>query len=410
LSTHQSLYQTILARICAATAQHDVPLYSTTRLALLVSGILAAKSTTLSRIAAEIQALELTDAREQASIERRLRRTLNDPNLVPTTCYAPALCSVLDWNELLRGSRQVVVAVDESSRVEQIHLLRAALCYWGGSLPLAWVSWPQNRAQEKGHYWQQIDALFSQLAPLLPSGVQVIIVADRAYAVSNFIDRCTALGWHFVLRVTTTGSHRYQEMGAEEQSLREVVANKLSKPGQQWYGRGELFKNAGWREVGIVGLWRKGQAEPLVVVSDLDLGWRVLGYYERRFWIESGFRNDKSGGWRWEQSQVQGQEHHERLLLAMAWASLVSICVGVAEAQQRIAQERERREKGSRGKPQRAKQSIFTQGLRALQRWLYGTHKGTMNWRLGELGAQSWLAQWHQAQLPAPEFRGAQAT
>jgi hypothetical protein len=155
MSARNSLYQNVLARICSTCADLGVPLYSTTRLALLVSGILAARSTVLARVAEEIHALRLTEAASAQSVERRLRRTLNDPNLTAQRCYAPLLSTVLDWSQLLRGNSEVLIAIDESCKGEQIHLLRAALCYWGGTVPLAWVSWPQNQAQEEGHYWPE---------------------------------------------------------------------------------------------------------------------------------------------------------------------------------------------------------------------------------------------------------------
>src|SRR5918912_1156860 len=96
MSAQPRLYQTILDRITAALPA-SVRRSAVTRLALLVTGILAAKSTVLAQIAAELDNLDLTDATCPESIERRLRRTLNDPYLTPITCYAPVLRQVLDW-------------------------------------------------------------------------------------------------------------------------------------------------------------------------------------------------------------------------------------------------------------------------------------------------------------------------
>ena len=76
----------------------------------------------------------------------------------------------------------------------------------------------------------------------------------------------------------------------------------------------------------------------------------MLALYERRFWCEPGFRNDKRKGWQWEASQVQGVAHHERLLVGMAWASLVTLVVGVEAAAAAVARlaERARRRHGRR--------------------------------------------------------------
>src|SRR3712207_1559039 len=95
MSAPLPLYQVIHQRISAALPR-CVPRASITRLALLVTGLLSAKSAVLAQIAAELDALALTRATTPESIARRLRRTLNDPHLDQRTCFAPVLHQVLD--------------------------------------------------------------------------------------------------------------------------------------------------------------------------------------------------------------------------------------------------------------------------------------------------------------------------
>ncbi len=110
--------------------------------------------------------------------------------------------------------------------------------------------------------------------------------------------------------------------------------------------------------------------------------------------IEPGFRSDKRKGWQWEASQVQGLAHHERLLLAMAWATLVVLCIGVEEAQQRLAAAQARPWRKRLRQVRHARESVFTLGLRALQRWLFGTERHAWRWWLPALDAPSWERQW----------------
>jgi hypothetical protein len=391
------LYQVIHQRIGAALP-HSTPLSSITRLALLVTGMLAARSAVIAQIAAELQALRLTRASTPESIARRLRRTLNDPHLDQPTCYAPVLHQVLDWDDLLRGQRRIVLIVDESSKADDLHLFRVSLPYWGGSLPLAWCLWQQNVPLPDGFYWRAVDTVLDQVAQLLPAGLEVVVVADRAYGIPPFVDRLTRRGWHWVLRLTTTGSHRWCDQHGHEHALREVLRQHLRQPGQRYRARGCLFKDAGWRKVELVGVWGEGQKEMLVVVTDLRERWSVLALYNRRFWIEPGFRTDKKKGWQWEACQVVGVEHHERLLLGMAWASLVTLVVGVEAA----ADEKERlaRRKWRKALPQvrHARESVFTLGLRAMREWLYHATRCALRWVLSKLDAPSWERQWHQYQ------------
>jgi|GEM_PF-2044635 hypothetical protein len=65
----------------------------------------------------------VTQATCEASIERRLRRTLTDARLHAASCYLPALHRVLDWTALLHGSGTVSRIVAESDRADRVRLL-----------------------------------------------------------------------------------------------------------------------------------------------------------------------------------------------------------------------------------------------------------------------------------------------
>src|SRR5437016_7591020 len=79
------------AQVCAALEQH-LPHWlsdsSRERLALLVSGIIEARSSRPARIAAAICNRDLRQAQAE-SVERRIRRTQNDPELQAHLCVDP---------------------------------------------------------------------------------------------------------------------------------------------------------------------------------------------------------------------------------------------------------------------------------------------------------------------------------
>lgn len=394
------LFQEVFQQIQRVVDRREVPRASAKRLALLVTGVIAARSSVLARVAAEVAALGLTEARQVESVERRLRRTLNDEHLTATRCYQTALREVLDWPAMLSGGGRVVLAVDDSSQDDRIHLLRVSLTYWGGSLPLAWAIWEQNLAQPDGHYWAEFDRVLDQVAGLLPAGVEVVLTGDRFFDIPAFIDRVRARGWHWVVRLKANSDLRFRDYRGREGALRDRLHRHLNGPGQRWKARGQAFKNAGWRDVSVVGVWAPGAAEPLVTLTDLPPRWDVLRTDDRRFWIEPGFRVDKSAAWRWEDSQVQGLAHHARLLLALAWASLTMLCLGLHEAQDRLAALAAASPPADRPppKPQHARASLLTLGLRAVRAWLYRTHDRVLRWRLTDLVSDSWQRRWYQQQ------------
>jgi hypothetical protein len=399
MPAQRPLFQQVLAQIQTIARPAHVRASSVRRLALLVSGLVAAQHAALAQIAAEVQTLQLSQTARAEHVERRLRRALNDPRLQPRSCYEPAVKQAVDWDALRRGRQMVTVLLDESSKADEIHLLRASLAYWGGSLPLAWAVWEQNTPLTAGRYWTELDRVLDRVAAILPAGLPVLVLADRAFDIPPFIDRLRKRGWHWIVRLKARSSLRFQDHQGREGSLAERVRRQLGTPGRRWKTRGRIFKRAGWRAASVVGVWAAGEAEPLVVLTDLPPRWSVLQWYGRRFWIEAGFRNDKARGWQWEASQVRGVAHNERLLLAMAWASLLSLCVGVQEARSRlqaVAQPAQRPVRAA--KPQHARQSVFTLGLRAVRRWLYQLTDAALSWRLPEPNAPSWSAQWYRAQ------------
>lgn len=386
------LFQQVLEQIKTITRPAKIRQTSVRRLALLVVGILGSRSCTIAQIAAEIDALGLTRASTAASVARRLRRTLNDKNLSSESCYEGGLDRVIDWSCWKKG---VVLVVDESSKEEEVHLFRVGLAYQGTTLPLAWAVWEQNQPQPSGDYWKAVDRVLARVAELLPKDLEVIVLADRAYDNPSFIDRIAAYGWHWIVRCRAGGSVRFRDYAGREWGLGQFLEQKLKGPGRRWKGRGHVFKEAGWREVSIVAIWGTDYPQPLVVLTDLSPGWEVAKLYGRRFWAEPGFRNDKSKGWQWEASQVRDVAHHQRLLIAMAWASLIALCLGSKEAKERLAK---LAESGSPAKPQHARESIFTIGIRLIRAWLYRKVACVIEWWLTAAEEVSWSSCWYQQQ------------
>lgn len=392
-----AVYQDVAAEVERITRSVGLRRTAVKRLALLVTGIIAAQTTVVAQVAAELYALDLTKAGKAESIGRRLRRTLSDARLDLATCYLPALGSAIDWAMVLRGSKRVVLIVDESSKADELHLFRLSLAYWGGSIPLAWSCWEQNVALPAGRYWQEVDRVLAQTASALPAGLAVVVVADRAYDVPAFVDRVAARGWHWAVRAKAKGTLRFLDHQGHTHALADLLRQRLHQGGR-WKARGRVFQAAGWRDASVVGLWAPSATEPLVVLSDLPCHWEVLLPYGQRFWTEPGFRNDKSRGWQWEASQVQGLGHHQRLLLAMAWAALVTLCLGVQQAKERLAALAAQPASDRPPKPQHPRESVFTLGLHAAQCWLHHKFHLTLHWSLPDITAPSWHDQWLHAQ------------
>jgi hypothetical protein len=396
MSAERTLYQAVLEQIQAATSGSGMGSWSVARLAVLATGVIAARSCVLGQVAAAIWGLRLSGATEE-SIGRRLRRTLRDPMLEAKRCYAPAVQTMIRWSQVTRKDHEVVLALDDSSQDDRVHLFRVCLTYWGTAIPLAWAIWPQNAELAEGEYWRKVDGVLDAVAALLPAGLTVVVTADRAFDIAPFVDRIAARGWHWVVRLKANGANRFRDQRGREHGLRDLLRGRLAAPGRRWKARGQLFKKAGWRPASVVAAWARGMREPVVVLTDLPPRWDALKHYDRRFWIETGFRSDKRKGWQWEDSQVTDLARLDRLLVAMAWASLLVICLGHLRARTALDAPRAPTRRPA-PRPQHARQSLFTLGLRLAQRWLFSHAGPSGSWHLTQLESPSWFHRWYQHQ------------
>ncbi|MCL4535697.1 MAG: hypothetical protein M1370_11135 [Bacteroidetes bacterium] len=193
MSAQETLYQEIVDLVSSRCGR-QLPVTSCKRVAIMVLGMLTSHSCIITRLAREVAALRLSPATAD-SVERRLRRTLNDHFLCPEIVYQPLLRQLVDWPGALRQAGQLVLAVDETSQEDRVHLFRISLTYQGRAIPLAWALWPQNAPLAPGRYWQAVDGALARAYSLLPKGCDVVVTADRAFDIPAFVDRITALGW-----------------------------------------------------------------------------------------------------------------------------------------------------------------------------------------------------------------------
>lgn len=394
MAVSASLYHTLCRELAAVAPA--VRVTSRQRLAVFIVAIVASQSCVIAALARRLQTLGLSGATAE-SIGRRLRRAMNDPRLVPSTCYRPLIRQLLAHP----GPVPVLIAIDESSHQEWVHVLQASLMYRGSGIPLCWVTWHQNTKQDRGAYWQAMDRLLEEVAACLPPTAQVIILADRLYGIPGVIDRIAVYRWQFVIRLTTTGSHRWcgrqgspaAPRWGRDLPLTTVIQQALPQPGTRFRTSGRFAKKAGWRAVNLVGVWGNGQREALVVMTDLAPRWQVLAWYRRRFWTEARFRDDKRAGWQWEGTQVRDPAHHAMLLLAMAWATLLCLWQGAIVAAARVAATA-----GTRRKPSHARQSLANLGREALIAWVYGLHRPRARhripWVFPDLPGSAWTMAW----------------
>lgn len=322
-----------------------------------------------------------------SSHERRLRRAVQDTRVCWENVFAPLARFVLR-----KVTGAVTIIVDESGHTDVVRVLTAALWYQGRAIPLAWIVWKAQTARES-EYWQDCQTLLKRVASVLPHGVSVSVVADRAFGCPAFLDPVARRGWHYVVRVQ--GQTRLEHRDGTQTAIKNV----LSEAGKLWSGRVRAFKKHAWRDVLAIAYWRHGCDEPLLLVSSLGLAAWSVRIYRTRSAIEALFRDWKSYGLRWEASQVRHVAHHEHLILVLALATIITLLVGCEAAEQVLAQPPQT---GKR-RPWAARDSLFGLGRDRLWQRLWLRSEEPLPHAFAPPGTQTWSQRcWHQA---APEAK-----
>ena len=86
---------------------------SRTRLALLVTGMIGAKSASPARVANALHTLGLREAKAE-SLERQIRRLENDPEIEATACFHP----FARWRLLYGKPQRLLLIVDPTLQKE----------------------------------------------------------------------------------------------------------------------------------------------------------------------------------------------------------------------------------------------------------------------------------------------------
>ncbi len=372
------VYQQI-RRELQAVLQGRVDESSLERLSLLVTGILQARHASPARIASGLDELGLRSA-SVASLERQVRRTENDPELTAEVCFHPFARVRLLWGH----PQRLYLILDPTQQDERVFLLTAAVWYRGRALPLAWATWPANTPLEGDGFWERVRKLLAVVASLLPCGVKVVWLADRAFGTPAFTDLMVQHGWDYVVRVQ--GQTLFRDRLGRECSVQSLVPGK----GRRATRAGQVFKKAGWRTAQVVAYWGASHRSPLCLVSSLPAAWELIALYRRRFPIEATFRHYKSYGWQWEQGQVCDLEHTNHLLVGMALATWIALSVGSQVAGERL----EKAPSGRRHtRPFAAKSSLFTLGLHRLKAWLTGALRPCLCWAFSDWEGLNWSTQ-----------------
>jgi hypothetical protein len=315
----------------------------------IIVGILQANSIALSKIATHIPSQ--TEAESRVTT---IRRWLKNLKIDVWALYRPVLEHVLqDWYTV-----EATVMLDGVAIFgDRLQIFRLSLVHGHRAIPLVWKVIPGKGLTQA----EVLAAMLTRAAEFLrPRVKRVRFLADRGFRDCDWAELCVKLDWHYDIRVqnntTVTLPNGWQgridELGV--------------KPGQRRYFQNVWLTQAAKWCANLSVTWTEGDykhaTELLAVISDETACRARLREYGARMCIEQSFRDDKSSGFDMEHTKLQHPERLERLLLAVAIATLWCHELG-----EQVVSEGETRRREIDPGPDR-ELSLFQLGLRWMKR------------------------------------------
>jgi hypothetical protein len=316
----------------------------------IIVGIIQANSIALSKVVTHIPVGSPVAKSRLATV----RRWLQNPHIDVWTFYRPILEQVLGpWHQV-----EAVVILDGVQVFgDRLQIFRLSLRHGNRAFPLVWVVLSGKGLTQV----EKLEATLTQAAEFLrPRVKRVRFLADAGFRDWDWAQFCVKVDWHYNIRLAEntvvwlpSGVRcRIDELGV--------------KRGQRRYFQEVwLTGEAKWC-ANLSVTWSEGEAAApprlVPVMSDQVACRQRLTEYGWRMDIDESFRDDQSGGFDMEHTRLQHPERLERLLLALAIATLWCHELG----EQVLAEGESARREIDPGHEREL--SLFQLGLRWLQR------------------------------------------
>jgi len=276
----------------------------------MVLCLLLSKSVSLSA-----WTLWMSDNTKAESRFRRFARWLDNSSITSHVWYTPLfLYAMREWSRM-----PIYIALDTSMLYDRFCCVRISMIYMNRAIPVTWCVLEHNSSTVK---YERYAHLFEWAKVLLPKDVEIIFLADRGFVCKNLIHRIRQLRWTWRIRVKNNQKLQTSKGFITPKTL------PLS-PGKVLLFSQCINFGKGLERLSLSAGWAKGSEEPWYVLSENAAGTEIFMDYARRFGIEEGFRDEKSGGCDLEVSRIRDAQKLELLLLVISTALIVAVSEGM---------------------------------------------------------------------------------
>lgn len=276
----------------------------------MIVGILQAKSIALSQIATHIP----VGSPKAESRITTIRRWLANPQIDVWTFYRPILEQALaGWQRV-----EATVILDGVQVFgARLQIFRLSLRHGNRAIPLVWTVLPGQGLTQV----EKLEVMLTQAATFLaPRAKRVRLLADAGFRDCDWAQFCLKVGWHYNIRIACS------TLAWLPDGRRCRVDELGVKPGRRRYFQNVQLTAQAKLSTNVAVTWSTGDEanapELVVVISDQRACRQRLTEYGWRMQIDESFRDDKSGGFDMAHTRLQQPDRLERLLLALAIATI----------------------------------------------------------------------------------------
>lgn len=272
-------------------------------------GILQADSIALSHIATYLPGSALAESRVTT-----IRRWLMNFKVDVWSFYRPILEHALHgWQSV----HALVILDGVTVFNDRWQIFRLSLAHGRRAIPLVWLVLPTEGLT----HVEVLESMLRRAAEFLnPRVRQVTFLADRGFRDCDWAELCLKIGWNYVIRLANNTCIGF----ADGQWVR---LDQIAVTPQDCLALQNVLVARSVRWPAHVTVTRtrpdaKRKSEVVAVMSNRPAGRQRLREYAQRMDIDESFRDDKSSGFDMEHTRLQHPERLERLLLAIALATL----------------------------------------------------------------------------------------
>ena len=254
------------------------------------------------------------------SIVRRFERFLSNSKVNVRKYFKPFIVAM----QASLGHECAYIVIDCTKSGPNCRTVMIGLWYHNTVIPLIWKTIQGSKGHVKGRIQK---LLLEELYPLFKHHPQVIVLGDAEFSNETVISWLKKVNWHFIFRFQSTYHIKLQD--GTWKSARDLADElDLSQGDVHHFSEVCFTQKHKIEQLTITLRWEKGYKDPIFLVSNLPPAMQPHIIYEMRFAIETLFGQFKSRAFRLASTHIDDPEHIDKLILAMAIATCITLGLG----------------------------------------------------------------------------------